>query len=359
MPPREAVKPEPSALAVCAGGDIGPVVAGVLNEHKLPKEFAMKVLEGLKWQQRYVSRLGCIKGCLDYLGVDVAMPWLYGGTGHAFVINVVENAHVSGPFAWDWSMIHDLGPNLGYRVTGFFARKRDAGDSYGQKQREAWDFVRASVDRGLPCYGWELHPWIPDYYVITGYDGEGYHYSGWRSGGPLPWQKLGEGDVQQVEVYRIEPCQPAPDGKAVADALATVLERAKRPDGWTLDPGSTSGPAAFDRWAAVVEEGAALRDDHAYNAATWHECRQMAVEFLKEARNRLAGRCDDAFDEAGAHYTVVRDRLKAVADLHPMPTSGWDTETKVQSPEVAALLREAGAAERKGLECLKRIAAAL
>ena len=85
----------------------------------------------------------------------------------------------------------------------------------------------------------------------------------------------------------------------------------------------------------------------------------MAVEFLQEAKKRLAGKCDADFDKAIADYTVVRDRLKAVADLHPMSHQGWDGETKVTSPEAAALLREAGAAEQKGIDALKRIAAAL
>jgi len=85
----------------------------------------------------------------------------------------------------------------------------------------------------------------------------------------------------------------------------------------------------------------------------------MAVEFLKEAKNRLPSRCDEAFDEAIAHYTVVRDKLQAVVDLHPPRMDGWDNETRLTSPEAAALLREAGASERKGIDALKRIAAAL
>jgi len=52
----------------------------------------MKILENLRWQPRNVTHLGCIKGCLDYLGMDVSEPWLYGGTGHAFVINICQDS---------------------------------------------------------------------------------------------------------------------------------------------------------------------------------------------------------------------------------------------------------------------------
>jgi hypothetical protein len=31
-----------------------------------------KEIEGLRWVPRWVSHLGCVKGCLDYLGVGVS-----------------------------------------------------------------------------------------------------------------------------------------------------------------------------------------------------------------------------------------------------------------------------------------------
>ena len=45
--------------------------------------------------------MGCIKGCLDFLGVDVSMGWLYGATAHAFVLNMNETVNVDGPVAND------------------------------------------------------------------------------------------------------------------------------------------------------------------------------------------------------------------------------------------------------------------
>ena len=51
-----------------------------------------KKLENLKWQPRWISYLGCIEGCLDYLELDVSDAWLYGITGHAFAINLPKGA---------------------------------------------------------------------------------------------------------------------------------------------------------------------------------------------------------------------------------------------------------------------------
>lgn len=138
----------------------------------------MKMLEGLTFRKRTISHLGCVKGCLDYLGVDMSWPRLYGGTGHAFIINIHGDVDLESVTAWNSSMLLDLAPNLGYRVGGFAVNKEEAGESYPSLQKEAWDLVRDWIEHGTPCYGWELKAPYGDFWVITGYDEQGYHYSG-------------------------------------------------------------------------------------------------------------------------------------------------------------------------------------
>jgi hypothetical protein len=110
---------------------------------------AIVQLKGLRIRQRSVERLGCIAGCLEYLGRDVSLPWLYGGTGHAFIISLDPGVDVSSPDSWDHQPQFDLGPNLGYTVDGFSVFKPTAGESFPDRPREAWDFVRTNIDRGV------------------------------------------------------------------------------------------------------------------------------------------------------------------------------------------------------------------
>jgi hypothetical protein len=319
----------------------------------------MKKLDGLTWRQRNITELGCIKGGLDYLGRDISFPWLYGGTAFAFVLNIHQELDPSGPTCWDTRPIRELAPNLGYKVSGISVEKEAAGDAFPAYQRQAWDFVRASLDRGLPCYGWEVDPYIPDYSVINGYeDGEGggYLYSGWVTGGPRDWRTLGETDVKVLQVYSIELVDPAPDEKVIQDALAAVLQHSATPSGWFSHPGYATGPAGFDLWAESLETGRAVRDGHCYNTATWLECREMAVEFLYEARQRLPGRSDAVFDAVAAHYSAVCDCLREALALHPnLHPETWDSETHLQSTEAAALMRQAAAAERQALASLAKL----
>lgn len=128
----------------------------------------MKGLTGLRIRKRNVERLGCIKGCLEYLGSGVSFSWLYGGTGHAFTISLDPGVDVSSPDSWDHRPQYELGANLGYRVDGFAVSKPEAGDAFPARQREAWDFIRAHLDRGVPCFGFELidewdYPRTPDF----------------------------------------------------------------------------------------------------------------------------------------------------------------------------------------------------
>jgi hypothetical protein len=283
---------------------------------------------------------------------------LYGGTGNAFVLNMNDTVFVDCAQAWDISMLFDLAPNLGFTVERLTVEHEVAltlpADVFLQKQRDAFDFVRARIDQGLPCYAWELTH-IPAYYVITGYDDAGYLYSGWDSGGTCPWQKLGTFDVKQLAVNCVRPAEPASDSKTVKDALVTVLDRVERPDGWAIGPRYCTGLASYAMWAEALETGRANRDGEAYINQVWLECREMAVEFLKEAQVRLPGKCDASFDEAVGHYTVVRDKLRALAELYPERPDGWDWQTTFASPEGAQLVREAGEAERQGVAGLRQM----
>jgi len=316
-----------------------------------------KQIDDLRWRPRWVSHLGCVKGCLEYLGSDISWAWLYGGTGHAFVINIHEVVCPSGPTAWHYtSLLLDLAPNLGYQLTGVYGQKKNP--DFAAKQQDAWDFVRESLDNGLPCYGWELE--IPEWYVIFGYDDVGYFYSGAgcdEGKGPRPWQGIGTSEIGLFEMYSVQPTSPASPEKVVKDAFALALKHAESPEEW-IYPKYRSGPAGFDLWAEALEQGTADRFGQGYNGAVWAEYRAEAVWFLAEARNRLPGKADALFIEAISHYASVAANLRQLSELYPFQFEGGGDE-QLKDPQAAELVREAGAAERRGLEVLEQITEAL
>jgi hypothetical protein len=311
--------------------------------------------------------MGCAKSCLDHLGREISYPWLYGGTTNAFVLNMNDTVFVDAALAWASETLFDLAPNLGFVRDGVMhdpcRGKITSRELFIQKQREAWEFARSKIDRGIPCYGWEL--WhIPMYYVIDGYD-EGtadrppsFHYIWGEKSGLCPWDRIGTFDVRNVAVHSIELREPAPDTQVVRDALSAVLARVERSDGWASGERYTTGLPGYEVWAQALEAGRAIQDGAAYINRVWLEAREMAVAFLQEAQERLPIHSRAPLREAEAHYTVVRDKLHALSEMHP-ERHETDWQSTFTSPSGAALVREAADAERKGVVSLGKVVESL
>ena len=314
----------------------------------------MKELENLRWDPSWVSHLGCVKGCLEYLGVEMTKGWLYGGTGHAFVINMHDIVCPSGPTAWKTVMLFELAANLGYAIQGVFGSKHTG--ELAALQERAWAFAREAIDQGLPCYGWELE--IPEYHVVHGYDETGYYFSGPgcdEGKGPKPWGELGDTGIGMVELYSVSRTEGADSATVVRDALAAALEHARNPEAWIFS-GYKSGLAGYDAWIGAVESGRAGAMGMWYNAAVWEECRRYGVEFLEEAKGRLDIGLRPLVDEALIHYRAVAEQLKAVTGFYPAYRAG-EGEIEVNDTSRAAVgaLKAAREAEAAGLEVLGRL----
>lgn len=274
-----------------------------------------KQLENLRWVPRWASHVGCIKGCLNHLGIDVSDAWLFGATGHAFVLNISSGLCPSGPTDWDTSGFLKLGRNIGYTVEGVDEYCPKQNRNFRDVQEQAWEFVKNALDKGLPCYGWELD--IPEYFVIYGYDETGYYISGPgcnEGKGPMPWQDLGRSEIGVVLVSSVRPTTPSDDRKTVRDALTYALDVGHNRKKWTDRTGGLKG---YDTWIQAMETGIADRFGLGYNTAVWSESRRFAVEFLKEAHSRLDKDLKSLFASAIDHYTTVAQNLKLVSEMYP------------------------------------------
>ncbi len=317
-----------------------------------------KVLEGLRWTPRWASHVGCIKGCLNYLGIEVSDAWLFGATGHAFVLNIADGLCPSGPTDWNTEQFLKLGRNIGYVVEGIDEWRPKKDDSLAQTQQEAWNYVRNCIDEGTPCYGWELvHP---DYFVIYGHDKDGYYVSGPgcdEGTGPIPWQKLGTSEIGMVLVSSVRPAEPADVRKTVRDALDYALDLGHNRRKWTDGAGGLDGYAT---WIATMEAGKAGRFGLGYNAVVWAESRRFAVEFLQEAQQRLGAELHPLFDRAIAHYKSVARNLKTVSETYPF-NDGKDKLVPADEHARTAIdaLKQAHEAEAAGLEVLSELVAKL
>lgn len=316
-----------------------------------------KKLDNLRWSPKWTTHLGCVKGCLDYLNKDVSDAWLFGATGHAFLLNIHEVVCPSGPTAWNTSRLCELGKNVGYEIGGVFGFKDQ--DDFAEKKAQAWEEAKNAINEGLPCYGWELD--IPEYYVVFGYDDDGYYFSGPQCDegkGAKPWSELGETEIGVLEMYHLKPVDKSDDATAIKEGLAYALEHSRNPDKWIF-PKYKSGLAGYDLWMKALDAGEADGWGMAYNSAVWCECRAHAVAFLKEAKERVDPELGPLFDEAIEHYEVVAKNLEEVTKVFPFPPEGEEVKDVELCRTAIGYLEKAKEAEASGLKALENIASRL
>lgn len=252
-------------------------------------------------------------------------------------------------------MFFILGNNIGYTIYGVFGSKLDS--DFAEKQKIAWEFCKKTIDQGLPCYGWELDE--AEYYVINGYDDDGYYFSGppWQPAkGSKNWQELGDTGIGELAVFGVRPGQAADDVTTVRQAVGFALEHSKNPTNWIF-PDYKSGLAGYDNWINALETGTAVKLGMAYNAGCWAECRGFGVQFLKEAKERINGKTSSLFDEATEHYEAVHENLQKVVELFPFQSNRSTDNVNDSELSQTAIkhLSDARKAEEAGLNSLEKI----
>ena len=318
-----------AADAILAAGEKNAAAARhlALALGKEPGGFAFdgKQLEALRPAYRNMTLLGCIKGCMRYLGKDVDDAWLYGVTGAAFMLNIDQKVDVSGPTSWDCGHLRKMAPRLGISLSNR-VRALVADPDFEAKQQAAARFVREKVDAGIPCYGWDgCMEWL----TINGYSDEAclqfshYFGDGYRA---QPWPKLGSEVPYVFEVTSVETVEPVgDDGATVKAALEFALTM--QPSGRPLDPKHAQGVDGYDLWIQCLESGDWLEADGLpgvhHNVACWHECRCYAERFLRMAGDKIGGDLKPLFEDAADHYRAVRKALCEMQTIfiykYPLP----------------------------------------
>jgi CubicO group peptidase (beta-lactamase class C family) len=318
----------------------------------------IKKLEKLNWDPTFISHLGCLKGCLDFLNIKVSKAWLFGGTGWAFAINIHERVESQGVSVWRSQETKELAKNLGFSVETVSSH-RSAKD-FSQKQQMVWNRVREAINNEQPCYA--FHLLVPEDYVIFGYDPNGYYFKGVHrlSGtGPKHWQRLGKTSIGRLSVKFVKPCTPASDRQTIKEALQFALKLSTNTGNWTYK-GYKLGLAAYQQWIKAIEEKRANGYGMAYNSAAWAECRKYAVQFLQESKSRISSKLNPLFEEAIEHYHEVSHHLDRISQMFPFQNT-TDAQMQIgiedhqRCRKAIWHLERAMGAEGAGLKVLRRI----
>lgn len=333
------------------------MVEETLKQSAPGKGFSEKIkgrVDRLEWVQRWLTHLGCIEGCMCYLGYDLPAGWIAGGAGYAFALRIHKELCPAGIIAWNPP--GELARNVGYE-TELIA---PPDDDLAEMQRIVWSAAEGSLRNGMPCIGFACEAWQS--YLIYGYDENGYYYKPVMQGdGYFPKAKMGV-EVPCV-VTLVRKVEPADARTTVREALRFAVNFSASPERAPGHGGPPrhfrSGLKGYDFWVESLEKGRADGHGMGFNAHAFAELRRLAVEFLSCASERLGRLAAAEFGEAIGHYRTVAGHLKAAADLFPMPADPTHSRDQERIGSACRSLLAARDAEKLGLRALERIIGAI
>lgn len=312
-----------------------------------PKHEGLKiVLPGLKYHRCTPPLVGCIKSSLDYIGIHVSTGWI--SAPYAFMLNINDQVSSMGPEYWnDRGCFEELIRNCGGVLKSFSAHKDD--ENITEKRREAWNMIRDAVDKGLPCYAWEMDK--PLYYLVAGYDESGYYYIDPESMdimGPKPYDHLGLSDWGILEVHIIRPGSISDNLKTLKDIFEYAIN-VNDPALYPPNQGYVMGLKAYGTWGVAIAKGTADLYGIAYNASFWAKCKSAAAMFLEEGKLRI-GAWEELFNLAIVNYTNASKALQQLSRLFPLSGTYRESISEYQKNKAVNLLGSAHQSEMKGLQ---------
>jgi len=294
----------------------------------------VKKLENLRQPPFNTCLVGVVKGALDYYGSDVSAAAAFGGSGHAFLMNVHEQLCPSGPYCWKYAEFYPLVRSLGLEMIelGFFLK-----DSPPEQRAVVEREVREHLDKGEPCGMGNM-----DNQLIYGYDEsrllatQPWGTSCCTTPPGLTfgtWAEFGNDMHATFWAFRKTPA--ADESKVIRDSLRYAVDLFQNPGKHSLEH-YAMGEAAYDNWVKAVEAGHGASHGSWWNGVVWSECRAMAGAWFEEIADKHRHVSAQA-RTLGSAYKEIAARLAKVSN------KDMDAGEKVR------IVREAKALEQEAI----------
>jgi len=236
--------------------------------------------QNLKMPPLNTTLLGVLRGVADYYDIKISDAMLFGGSGHAFLINIHEDLCPSSPFCWNPDKFKLLTGNLGIEITnhGFFTRQSD-----GIERSSIELFLREHLDMGVPCSLLNL-----EHQLITGYDDSGFFtFQPWAPHVFFPPDRLTFGswlefgDEVHVSFFTYRKINPVRELESIIESLKFAVDLYRHPHTYTEKP-YAAGPDAYTNWIEAVKNGHGSSHGNWWNASVWSECRVKGSDYFAE-----------------------------------------------------------------------------
>ena len=286
--------------------------------------------------------MGVMMGAFAHYDIELSPAMVFGGSGHAFLINIHEQLCPSGPYCWNPRPMLPLVANLGLKVNdlGFFSLESTVEDRHLVEQQ-----LRDALDDGIPCALMNM-----ENQLITGYDADGFDTVQPWPGMDFPparlsfgsWRELG--DEIHLSFYTLEKLEPAAKVNTVLDSLDYAFDLHAHPENHSREPYGV-GPAAYVRWIAAAAEHGGSHGNW-WNATVWSECRRMASSYFAEI-GPVYPQVAEAAAGLVCRYAEIADALERLSDK------------EMAADDKVALLNETREKEAQAVEIVATVAFAL
>ncbi|UCC69128.1 MAG: sigma-70 family RNA polymerase sigma factor [Armatimonadota bacterium] len=337
------------ALYPYAAPELGPVVQEVFNEHKLPEEFARKVLENVPTLGWGTGRECTFAGALEAALAPTAHPYTYtdimGFSGLAFR---VRWHHENDEARWCGSCAVGEMPEeieAVQRATGWqFRIEVLFGDDATNVGRLAPD-IAASINGDRPVLAYDK--WL-NMGVVYGYEEGGERllvrsYSSDDLPPSFPASELGAPHHRLI-IFLSERIEPLAPRAAAAEALRIAVRNWQRERFAPIPVEYWYGKAALEHWLADIGEAEDLPEDDRgklgrvtwWNFAAMHDARKAAVTFLGEGAEALGGEAAKGLGRTADIYAEevkLFDAVAAEPHVFGGAGAGWTAEVRRRERE--------------------------
>jgi len=270
-----------------------------------------KLVTNLKMYPFNTTLMGVLKGVADYLGITISNAWLFGGSGHAFLINIHDQLCPSGPYCWNPKTFYELVKNLGIEMTdlGFFSAK-----STLEERRNVEGILRKSIDAGTPCSLLNM-----ENQLISGYDETHFMVEQpWPKHDFPPktlrfgtWEELK--DEIHINFFTFDKTEKADDRTVVQGSLSAALDIVRNPESWRQERYYV-GLQAYDVWLKAIKEGFGASHGNWWNGMVWSECREMASAYFAEVASKNWGDISEETTRLSNQYKTLSELLNRAKD---------------------------------------------
>lgn len=278
--------------------------------------------------------MGILKAASDYYSLNLSNAMIYGGSGHAFMINIHDELCPSGPYVWNHEPFYPLLAGLGITISdhGFFSNQSSSKDRAAIENK-----ITAHLESNNPCALVNI-----EYQLISGYDKTGFITSQpWSKEFPpghltfSTWEEME--DEIHVCFFTFNKTKKTDIKTIIKNSLKYALSLNDNPDLHTSKPYYT-GLDAYDAYIKAVKKGCGSSHGNWWNATVWGECRKMASEYFIEI-GKMFTEIDAIANKLSNDYNLISQGLAKVAEKEVPIKPKVELLKEIKSLETSAMVK--------------------